>query len=114
MEINDVVDSVGKSIDALGVAVMLVGIVAALVAAAVTSIRERLAMQDTYRDLRRRIGRSVLLGLELLVAGDIIRTVAVTPTFRSVGVLGLIVLIRTFLSFTLEVEISGHWPWQRE
>jgi uncharacterized membrane protein len=114
MEFSDVVDSVGKAIDALGVVVTVVGIVAALLAAAVTSTRERLAMQISYSDLRRRIGRSVLLGLELLVAGDIIRTVAVTPTFESVGVLAVIVLVRTFLSFTLEVEISGHWPWQRE
>jgi uncharacterized membrane protein len=53
-----------------------------------------------------------LLGLEFLVAGDIIGTVAVEPTFKSLGVLGLIVIIRTFLSFSLEVEINGRWPWQ--
>jgi uncharacterized membrane protein len=58
-------------------------------------------------------GRSILLALELLVAADIIRTVAVDPSLRNVGVLGLIVLIRTFLSFSLEVEIDGTWPWRR-
>ena len=60
------------------------------------------------------MGRSILLGLELLVAADIIRTVAVTPTFESVGVLAIIVLIRTFLSFSLELEITGRWPWQKQ
>ena len=69
--------------------------------------------QDIYRRYRRSLGRSILLGLELLVAADIIRTVAVTPTFESVGVLGLIVLIRTFLSFSLELEITGRWPLQK-
>jgi uncharacterized membrane protein len=62
---------------------------------------------------RQSLGRVILLGLELLVAADIIRTVATSPTFTSVGVLGLIVVIRTFLSYSLEVEINGRWPWQR-
>ena len=62
---------------------------------------------------RRMLGRSILTGLELLVAADIILTVAVEPTMESVLVLGLIVLIRTFLSFSLEVEIDGKWPWQK-
>jgi uncharacterized membrane protein len=66
-----------------------------------------------FRLYRANLGRGILLGLELLVAADIIGTIAVTPSFRSLGVLGLIVLIRTFLSFSLEVEIEGRWPWQR-
>lgn len=69
---------------------------------------------DSYRELRRTIGRSILLGLELLVAGDIIRTVAIAPTFTSVGVLAAIVAVRTFLSFTLEVEVTARWPWQKD
>jgi uncharacterized membrane protein len=72
---------------------------------------ERMSVYRSYRQL---LGRSILLGLELLVAADIIRTVAVTPTFESVGVLAIIVLIRTFLSFSLELEITGRWPWQKE
>ena len=68
---------------------------------------------DVYRGYRRGIGKAILLGLELLVAADIIRTVAVSPTLESVAVLGLIVLVRTFLSFSLEVELYGRWPWQR-
>jgi uncharacterized membrane protein len=66
---------------------------------------------EAYTNFRSSLGRSILLGLEFLVAGDIIGTVAVEPTFRSLGVLGLIVIIRTFLSFSLEVEIKGRWPW---
>lgn len=66
-----------------------------------------------FREYRASIGRGILLGLEFLVAADIIGTVAVTPSFQSLGVLGSIILIRTFLSFSLEVEIEGHWPWAR-
>ena len=74
---------------------------------AATSARPRLP-----RRFRQRLGQTILLGLELLVAGDIIRTVATQPTFSSVGILAIIVLIRTFLSFSLEVELTGRWPWQ--
>ncbi|MEZ4236170.1 MAG: DUF1622 domain-containing protein [Myxococcota bacterium] len=66
-----------------------------------------------YRELRRGLGRAILLGLEFLVAGDIVRTVAIDPTLLGVAVLSIIVLVRTFLSFTLEMEIEGRWPWQR-
>ncbi len=65
-----------------------------------------------FVEYRRRLGQGILLGLEFLVAADIIRTVAVEPTFRKIGVLAGIVLIRTFLSFTLEAEMTGRWPWQ--
>ena len=65
-----------------------------------------------YRVLRANLGRAILLGLEFLVAADIVGTVAIEPSFRSLGVLALIVAIRTFLSFSLELEISGRWPWQ--
>ncbi|WP_394244706.1 DUF1622 domain-containing protein [Halopseudomonas laoshanensis] len=66
-----------------------------------------------FLEVRQRLGRGILLGLEFLIAADIILTVAVDLTFESVGVLALIVLVRTFLSFTLEVELTGSWPWQR-
>jgi uncharacterized membrane protein len=68
---------------------------------------------EAYECFRADLGRGILLGLEFLVAGDIIGTVAVAPTFESLGVLAVIVLIRTFLSFSLEVEIEGRWPWRR-
>jgi uncharacterized membrane protein len=67
-----------------------------------------------YRQLKVRLGRALLLGLEILVAADIIRTVALEATLESVAVLGLLVLIRTFLSWALVVEIEGRWPWQPE
>ncbi len=69
---------------------------------------------DGYRALRSNLGRSILLGLELMVAADIIDTVAVEPSLTSVAVLAGIVAIRTFLSLSLELEIEGRWPWQRE
>jgi uncharacterized membrane protein len=69
---------------------------------------------DPVATFRRMLGRAILTGLELLVAADIIRTVAIDPTLESVAVLGVIVLIRTFLSFSLEVEIDGRWPWQKK
>lgn len=68
--------------------------------------------EERYSQLRLRLGRSLLLGLEILVAADIVRTVALEATIESVVVLGLLVVIRTFLSWSLEVEIEGRWPWQ--
>jgi len=98
-----------KGFDTAGVATMVIG---ALLATATAVRTVRADRPGTYRRFRQQLGRSILLGLELLVAADIIRTVAITPTLDSVLVLGLIVLIRTFLSFSLELEITGRWPWQ--
>ncbi|MDQ3304882.1 MAG: DUF1622 domain-containing protein [Actinomycetota bacterium] len=108
MSFEDAVEAVGKAVETVGIAAIVTGIALAL-------FRFAIAQRDGdgYARCRQSIGRSILLGLELLVAGDIIRTVAISPNFRSVGVLALIVVIRTFLSFTLEVEINGRWPWQR-
>jgi uncharacterized membrane protein len=107
----ELLEHVGEAVDAAGVTVIVVGI---LVSSALAVVQGWRREPDTYASYRRRLGRSILLGLEFLVAGDIIRTVAVTPTFESVGVLGLIVVIRTFLSFSLELEITGRWPWQKQ
>ena len=93
----------------VGIAVMVLG---ALLATGVFSSRWRRGFDEAYRVYREHLGRAILLGLEFMVAADIIGTVAVEPTFTSLGVLALIVLIRTFLSFSLEVEINGRWPWQ--
>jgi len=70
--------------------------------------------ETIFQEVQYRLGRGILLGLEFLVAADIITTVAVELTFRTVGVLAVIVIVRTFLSFTLEVELTGRWPWQEE
>lgn len=110
MELQHTVELVGRAVDAAGVAVIVVGTLFATVLAAVRLGRRQAGV---YRGYRRRVGRSILLGLEFLVAGDIVRTVAVAPTYSSVGVLALIVGIRTFLSFSLELEITGRWPWQK-
>jgi uncharacterized membrane protein len=106
----EVIETVGKAIDGVGVAVIAIG---ALISAAGAVSRLRRKSGDVYRVFRQQLGRSILLGLEFLVAADIIRTVAVTPDARSVAVLGGIVLIRTFLSFSLELEVTGYWPWQK-
>jgi uncharacterized membrane protein len=111
MTFQEIVELVGQIIDGAGVAAIVVGAIAATIAALRTAVRRS---GPVYAPFRRFLGRSILLGLELLVAADIIRTVAVAPTFDSVAVLGLIVLIRTFLSFSLELEISGRWPWQKK
>jgi uncharacterized membrane protein len=105
---KEIAEVVGLAIDAAGVLVIVLGL---LVAMARFALRGRQSA-DAYRQLRQDIGRGILLGLELLVAADIIRTVAVTPTLEGVLILGLIILIRTFLSVALQVELEGRWPWQ--
>jgi uncharacterized membrane protein len=111
MSFTDWVDLAGNLIDGGGVAVVVVGAIAATVFAVVRFIRRQ---RPVYKPFRQFLGRSILLGLELLVAADIIRTVAVKPSLESVAVLAAIVLIRTFLSFSLELEITGKWPWQKQ
>jgi uncharacterized membrane protein len=110
MTFVEVVEDVGKCLDAAGVIVVVIGGFIAGVRAAVAGSRRG---PNIYRGFRQQFGRSILLGLELLVAADIIRTVAITPTLQGVAVLGGIVLIRTLLSFSLELEITGRWPWQK-
>jgi uncharacterized membrane protein len=106
---KDAAEAVSMSVDGAGIVVIVVGL-----AWATVSFARRGAGQpdDPYTRYRQQVGKSILLGLEFLVAADIIRTVAVQPSFTSVGVLALIVIVRTFLSFTLELEVNGRWPWQ--
>ena len=111
MDITRAIEAVGAVIEVFGVAVIVIGMVMAT-----TVFLRRIArgrqFDEIYRLYRQSVGRAILLGLEFLVAGDIIRIVAVEPTFGTVGVLAGIVLIRTFLSFSLEVELENRWPWQ--
>jgi len=95
----------------LAVAIIVLVILFATVSY-VLKIVSRQADNTTYTDFRHRIGRALLLGLEILVAADIIRTVVLEPTLNNVLVLGLLVLIRTFLSWSLVLEIQERWPWQ--
>jgi uncharacterized membrane protein len=112
MSFEHTMDDVARGIELLGVATIVIGLAGALVRGGIGVVQDRNAEQ-AYRLVREVFGRSLLLGLEFLVAADIIRTVAVQPSLENVGVLGLIVLIRTFLSFSLEVEIDGRLPWRR-
>lgn len=99
----------GQLLEVTGIAVIGLGIVVAFVRAIVSLLQK----EEFYKALRERVGRAVLLGLELLVGADIIRTVTTRPELKQVLVLGLIVLVRTFLSFSLQMELEGKWPWQR-
>jgi uncharacterized membrane protein len=111
-EYAEVMEAVARGFEVIAAIVLAVG----LVASAVFAIRAwRRTGQGTtaYRVMRRSFGGVILLGLEILVAGDLLRTVAIAPTLENVAVLGLIVLIRTFLSFSLEIEIEGVPPWRR-
>ena len=105
--------------EAIAVGLEAVGIVIILIGASVStvclgrSLLRRESFESAAHAYRNTLGRTILLGLELLVAADIVGTVVVAPTFTNVGVLALIIAVRTFLSFALEVEINGHLPWQR-
>lgn len=111
MDVTHWTTRVAQSFDMVGAAILVVGFVWSIALA----IRTWLAAggREGYRRLRTTFGRTVLLGLEVLVAADLIRTVAVAPTLQNVLVLAIIVAIRTFLSFSLEVEIEGSLPWRR-
>jgi uncharacterized membrane protein len=109
MQYPQIIETLGAAIDVAGVVLIIIGL---LIATGRYLIVFRFAA-DGYTRYRQDIGRAILLGLEVLVAADIIRTVAVTPTPVSVAVLAGIVLIRTFLSFSLEVELNGRFPWQK-
>lgn len=98
-------------IEGIGVGIILLFALYALCRAGVSLLR-RTEKESIYYELRQTLGRGILLGLEFLIAADIIYTVAVELTFQTIGVLAIVVLIRTFLSFTLEVEMTGRWPWQ--
>jgi uncharacterized membrane protein len=106
------ISHVVKVVEAFGAAIMVFGGLAAFLAFAFRARRAR-TMHGTYPELRRDLGRTILLGLEVLIVADIVRTIIVDPTLTSVAVLGAIVVIRILLSFSLEAEIDGVWPWRR-
>jgi uncharacterized membrane protein len=112
-------EMVEQAVHAVALAVEIGGVVMLVLTAIVATAllfrdwRREGTFAAAYKAYRRNLGRGILLGLEFLVIADIIGTVAIEPTFRNLGVLGLIVLIRTFLSFSLEVEIEGKLPWKQ-
>ncbi len=112
MGFEETVERIGRIMEGAGIAVIVAGAAIATVLF-LYQMRRGGPVDAPYERYRRGLGRAILLGLEFLVAGDIIRTVAIEPTFRSLGILAVIVAIRTFLSTELELEIEGRWPWQR-
>ena len=103
------IDLIAKMIEVIGVLIMFFGLFLALYKAFRASGHFN---NDTYVEIRQTVGKSILLGLEVLIAADIVATVVTEPSLRSVLVLGFIVLIRTFLSLSLQVELEGRFPWQ--
>jgi uncharacterized membrane protein len=111
VETQEIIIVISEVIDFAGVVIIALGAFLGVILCAQDLLRQERAV-DAYSRLRTFIGRSLLLGLEFLVAGDIIKTVAIEPTFDSVIVLAIIVLVRTVLSLSIDVEIDGRWPWQ--
>jgi uncharacterized membrane protein len=109
---EQVVSEVVRGVEAVGAGIMVVGGLGAFLIFASSALQAGKAEQ-AYDALRRNLGRCILLGLEVLIVADIVRTIIVDPTLESVAVLGSIVVIRILLSFSLEVEIEGLWPWRR-
>ena len=107
---RQLMEIVGTAVDGVGVFIVAAG---AIVATGRLLVHRAHNIGNYYSSYRQDIGRAILLGLEFLIAGDIIRTVVVAPTIQNVLVLGLIVLIRTFLSLSLQLEIEGRLPWRR-
>lgn len=112
MSYEHTISDVVKVVEAVGAAIMVVGGLGAFAVFA-QRVRRRETVAGAYPALRRDLGRCILLGLEVLIVADIVRTIIVDPTLESIAVLGGIVVIRILLSFSLEVEIDGAWPWRR-
>ncbi len=110
--VRTVIEWAALTIEILGVVVIITGILKVAVTRGTVRYLFQLDTPGADEAYKHQMGRSLLLGLEFLVAGDVVRTVALEPTLSSVVVLGLLVLIRTLLSWSLIVEIEGHWPWQ--
>ena len=99
-------------IEIVGVVVIVAGVLRIIVTRGAVRFLFKLEERGAYHEYKRQMGRSLMLGLDFLVAGDVVKTVALEPTLVNLAVLGLLVVVRTFLSWTLVVEIEGHWPWQ--
>ena len=111
MDFKELISIAGYGIETIGVLIIVAGSVVSTFR--FLSYFRKEPEGFAYRIYRRQLGRSIILGLEFLIAGDIIRTVVVADTLINVTILGLIILIRTFLSFTLHLEVEGHWPWEK-
>ena len=112
MTFEELIGAVVRVVEGLGAAIMVFGGLTALIGGIPRAVRTE-SRATAYQVMRRNLGRAILLGLEVLIVADIIRTILVEPTVESVLVLGAIVVIRVLLSFSLEVEMDGVWPWAR-
>lgn len=110
--IRTVIEWAALTIEMLGAAVIVAGVARIVIKRGTLRVLTQLDNREAFESYKHQMGRSLLLGLEFLVAGDVVRTVALEPTMENVSVLGLLVLVRTFLSWSLAVEIEGRWPWQ--
>lgn len=97
--------------EALGVAVLIFGFVLSM-AHFIRRVFQVTERHEAFREFRKDFGHTLLVSLDLLVAADIVLTITLELSFETLGMLGLLILIRTFLHFFLELEVSGHWPWQ--
>ena len=111
MDLTHLIAEIGFYVEALGVVVIVVGIVHALARYGMRYLQDSGA--DLYVEFRNHIARALMLGLEFLVAGDVIRTVVISHSISDVAALGLLVVIRTVLVFTIHLEVEGRWPWQQ-
>ena len=106
------IEFLSLGIELIAVMIIVIVVLYGTLYFAFQTIQNKVPARDRFRQYKQRLGRALLLSLEILVAADVIRTVALEPTLANVSVLGLLVLIRTFLSWSLVVEIEGHWPWR--
>ena len=110
--VRGAIDWAALGIEILGAVVIVAGVLRVAITRGTVRFLFKLNEAGAYESYKHQMGRSLLLGLEFLVAADVVRTVALEPTLGNVAVLGLLVLVRTFLSWSLTVEIEGRWPWQ--
>lgn len=114
MDIFSLALFLGQVLDIFGIGVIVIGVFTASGLFLKEFLTFRKKEQDIYKIYRGNIGRSILIGLEIIVGGDIIRSVVGQPDFRTFALLGFIILIRTFLSITFDMELEGKWPWKRK
>lgn len=110
--IRQVIEWAALGIELLAVAVIVAGVLIVAIKRGTVRYIFHLETTGAYEGYKRQLGRPLLLGLDLLVAADVVKTVTLAPTLNNVAALGLLVVVRTFLSWSLDVEIKGHWPWQ--
>jgi len=110
--VRNVIEWASLGIEVLGALIIIAGVIQVVITHGTVRFLTKLEKPGAFESYKHQLGRTLLLGLELLVAGDVVRTVALEPTLNNVSVLGVLVVIRTFLSWSLFVEIEGRWPWQ--